>query len=104
MSKSSALTISRFTTKFAKQPAGTVASGFQLAVVFVGMPTQILVNYQNQSTVGLSLWFFLLAGLASVAWAIHAFFEIKTKSWPLFLPQIPSVFFTLVILGQMIYY
>ncbi len=94
--------ISRFVAQFSKHPAGAIGSVFQLAVVFIGMPMQIWQNYQNHSTAGLSAAMFVLSGLASVVWFIHAKYEVK--SLPLLISQVPSVIFSGVIVGQMVYY
>jgi|GEM_PF-2787067 len=94
--------ISYFTVQFAKHPAGAVAGILQLTLVLVGLPSQILINYHAHSTAGMSGIMFILAGLANVAWSIHAWREIQSLS--LLVPQIPAFVFTCVIVGQMICY
>lgn len=94
--------VSSFVVQFSKHPAGAIGGICQLAVVFVGMPAQIWTNYQNHSTAGLSGMMFILAGLASVAWLVHATREIKSSS--LMVSQVPSIIGSSVIVGQMVYY
>jgi uncharacterized protein with PQ loop repeat len=94
--------IASFIARFSKHPAGAIGGLLQLAVVFVGMPMQISLNYHSHSTAGLSGWMFISAGLASVAWFVHAKYEINSA--PLFMSQIPSIFFSCVIVGQMVCY
>ncbi len=70
---------------------------FTVIFVFVGIVSQIIMNYQRGSVEGLSPFFFILSFCVWFLWSLFGFLE---KKWFLFFAQGLGGVLTLIILMQ----
>jgi uncharacterized protein with PQ loop repeat len=82
---------------------GTAATVMGIIVAIVGLPAQIIKNYKNKSTKGLSISFWLLAYINCWLWLTYG----STMDIPdlyIIIANIPFLFFTSIILFQFFLY
>jgi hypothetical protein len=84
-----------------KNMFGQAAMWLQLAVI-LATGYQAFVIWDEGSAGSVSLALHLTVLSSCVAYAFHAWFE--KKNWFVFLPQIPAIVLTLVVIGQIIHY
>ncbi len=64
-----------------------------------GLPLQIVKNYQNKSTQGLSLMLVIFCSITLVMWSIYAW--VKTPvDWYILGANLPGFFFSVILLFQ----
>ncbi len=80
---------------------GTMATIGSLAIVFLGLPAQIIKNYQNKSTSGLAPLLFYLAFYVYTAWCLYGWFK---PDWFLVVAQTPGSLLSLILLIQFFWY
>jgi uncharacterized protein with PQ loop repeat len=82
---------------------GGAATAMGIIVALVGLPAQIIKNYKNKSTKGLSLSFWLLAYINCWFWLSYG--SVKDiPDWFIIIANIPFLLFASIILFQFFLY
>ena len=79
----------------------TLAIGINWAVVLAGMPHQVYTLFKTKSAKGLSVVTF---SRYLIAFLCGLLYGIDIDNAPLIYGNIPTVFFSAIILGQIVYY
>ncbi|HPA16949.1 MAG TPA: PQ-loop repeat-containing protein [Verrucomicrobiae bacterium] len=87
----------------AEQFFGTGAMVLAVLGGFIGLPMQILKNWQRKSVAGLSLTFWMILYTNGWFWILYALSKDKVD-WYLIIANLPGLFFISVMLGQFAWY
>ena len=82
---------------------GGAATAMGIIVALVGLPAQIVKNYKNKSTKGLSISFWLLAYINCWLWLSYGSMK-AVPDWYIIIANIPFLCFASIILFQFILY
>ena len=80
---------------------GTLASCSSLAVIIIGLPRQIRLNYQRQSCEGISKPLYFIVAWAYFIWMLYG---LSINNMFIWLPQIPGFLLALIIIYQQFHY
>jgi uncharacterized protein with PQ loop repeat len=86
---------------FEKYPAGMIGAVSSLVYIFVGLPLQMYAIWSTGSVACMSLAPLVIGVFGSAHYGLHGY---KHGDKAVMIPQIPNVAFTLIIIGQYIYY
>lgn len=78
-----------------------LAAIFSIAVKVIGMPAQIVHNYERKSTAGLSNWFLVFTLASYCMWVVHG---MQAHDMSLVVGQGLGVIATGILIGQAIVY
>jgi len=82
---------------------GSAATTMGIIVALFGLPAQIIKNYKNKSTRGLSLSFWGLAYINCWLWLSYGSAK-EIPDWYIIVANIPFLFFASIILLQFFFY
>ena len=80
---------------------GLLATGFSLAVIFIGMPCQIIKNYKNKSCKGLSLSNMVLVLGCNFSWLAYG---LTKNDFALIITNPLNLVLTIIVLVQFYIY
>ncbi|MFA5945681.1 MAG: SemiSWEET family transporter [Patescibacteria group bacterium] len=86
---------------FSKYPAGLIGAIGTLIYIFVGLPMQMYVIWSTGSVESLSIVPLIVGAFSGTNYCMHGY---TNRDWAVMIPQIPNVAFTLIIVGQCVYY
>ncbi|MCC6354275.1 MAG: PQ-loop repeat-containing protein [Verrucomicrobiae bacterium] len=87
----------------AEQFFGTGAMVLGFVGGCIGLPVQLLKNWQRKSVEGLSLTFWVILYTNVWFWLLYAFSKVQTD-WYLVVANVPGLVFISVLLGQFAWY
>ncbi len=83
------------------QILGLIASILTILLVFIGLVSQVIINFKRKSCRGLSLIYFIIIFFAYSAWSMYG---VSISDWYLIIPQIAGAIISLILLFQFYLY
>lgn len=83
------------------QVFGLIASILTIVLVFIGLVSQVIKNFQRKSCSGLSLIYFIVILFAYSAWSLYG---ISISDWYIIIPQTAGAVISLILLAQFYLY
>lgn len=80
---------------------GTLATIASLAIAFLGLPAQIIMNYRHKSCQGIASPLIYSACLTYTLWAIYGWVK---PDWFLFVADAPGCVLAFILLFQLFHY